>query len=170
MKVFLILLLLGSLSHPEAMGQAHSGEPVPGRPVHTFPQPTGFVNDFEGILEPDQEKKLNDAIIKFANRTTNQIAVVTIASIAPYDNIKAYTTDLGNAWGVGQKEKNNGVVIVVSKKLKQVWIGTGLGAEKILTDLICKRISDDKMLPAFKQGDFFGGLEHGLQELIRSWQ
>ena len=84
-----------------------------------FPTPTGYVNDFEKTLTKTQEKALSKTIVEFEKRTTNQIAIVTFDSMYSYTDIKDFGTDLGNEWGIGTEEMDNGLLILVSQKLKQ---------------------------------------------------
>src|SRR5580704_11222173 len=78
----------------------------------TFPEATGWVNDFEEVIDSATEEKLTKLIVAHNKKTSNQISIVTISSIAPYDYLADYAKDLSNAWGVGEKDKNNGVTII----------------------------------------------------------
>src|SRR5687767_10665433 len=99
-----------------------------------LPKPIDYVSDFEGILNKDEEMELTSIIKQHEKLTTDQIAVVTINSYKPYSRIDSFTTDLGNYWGVGQKDKDNGVMIVFGKTIREIRIGTGFGLEKFITD------------------------------------
>ena len=81
-----------------------------------------------------------------------------------------YAVDFGEKHGVGKKEKDNGLVIAFSKNLRQTFLATGYGTEKILKDDICKKIIDSTMVPRFKNQDYYGGLKAGLEECIRKWK
>ena len=135
-----------------------------------FPFPIGYVNDYEQIFTKEQSKKLEKLISDYEKSTTKEIAVVTIDSIEPYDNMKDFATDLSNEWRVGKFQKDNGLVIVFSKSLKELRISTGNNTEKILTDEICKKIIDSSMVPEFKKGEFYLGIEKGINELIAKWK
>lgn len=132
-----------------------------------FPENVGFVNDFEGILTQDQIKVLNDIISKHEKETTNEIAIVTIKSFEPYNTLFDYSLDLANYWGVGKKEKDNGIAIVLGKQIRQIRIQVGYGLENKLKDEEAKRIIDSIMIPEFKNGDFFTGIEKGLLAVIK---
>lgn len=134
-----------------------------------FPTPTGFVNDYENILTTTQEKRLTKIIEAFEKKTSNEICIVSVSTILPYTNFAQYTTNLANAWGVGKKDKNNGLLIVLSKKAREVRIGTGLGTERILTDKICTTIVDKTMIPEFKKGNYFKGIKAGVKDIIKHW-
>jgi uncharacterized protein len=131
-----------------------------------FPVATGWVNDFEEVIDSTTESKITRLIQAHNDRTSNQISIVTISSIAPYDYLADFTKDLSNAWGVGEKGKNNGVTIIYSKALHEVRIATGLGLENKITDAICQKIVDEYMLPAFKTENYGKGLLDGVTELI----
>jgi len=135
-----------------------------------FPQSLGCVSDFENILTVKEEKKLRLIIERFEKKTSNEICIVTIDSIKPYDNIADYTNDLGNAWGIGKKDKDNGLAIVISRTMRNVRVGTGIGTKKILTDSICKKVIDEMMLPEFKKARYFKGLKKGVRALITYWK
>jgi uncharacterized protein len=83
--------------------------------------------------------------------------------------MQEYATATGNQWGVGQKDKNNKLVMVVSKELSHAWIAKGLGTQRVMTDEICGMIMQT-MIPQFRQGNFYWGIEKGLIELIRNWE
>jgi uncharacterized protein len=136
------------------------------KPV-VFPEAIGWVNDFEEVIDSVTEAKLTKLIVDHNEKTSNQISIVTIASIAPYDYLADFTRDLSNAWGVGEKGKNNGVTIIYSKALHEVRIATGTGLEKKLNDAACQKVVDEFMIPPFKKGDYGKGLLDGVTELIR---
>jgi uncharacterized protein len=135
-----------------------------------FPKPIGYVNDFESVLTKEQVKKLTELITLYEQKTSNEIAVVTINSIEPYADFDQYAVDLSKEWGVGKKEKNNGLTIVLSKSLRKIRVSTGTGTEKILTDDLCKRIIDQFMVPKFKEGQYYEGISIGLAELLKLWK
>ena len=100
-------------------------------------------------------------MVKYADATTRQIVVVTVDSISPYSDIQKYASDLGSYWGVGHKDLDNGLVIVLSKPLRKVAIAIGYQrTEKILTDSICKQIIDSIMIPNFKNDDYYEGIDN----------
>ena len=110
---------------------------------------------------------------KFLNlkkNTTKQIAIVSIKSIGKYTDFDKFAIDLSNYNGIGLKEKDNGLSIVFSKNLRKIRISTGIGTEKILTDEICKNIIDQTIIPEFKDGNYYNGIEKGLTELIAEWK
>jgi uncharacterized protein len=132
-----------------------------------FPKATGWVNDFEEVLDSAVEAQLTRMIEDHNQKTSNQISIVTISSIAPYDYLADFTKDLSNAWGVGEKDKNNGVTVIYSKALHEVRIATGIGLEKKLNDAMCQKVVNELMIPPFKTGDYGKGMIDGVTEIIR---
>ena len=128
------------------------------------------INDYEFIFTVEQLVKLTLIIREFDKNTSNQITIVSIDSIGKYTNFDKFAVDLSNYNGIGLKEKDNGLSIVFSKNLRKIRISTGLGTEKILTDDICKKIIDQTIIPEFKNGDYYSGIEKGLKELIAKWE
>lgn len=128
-----------------------------------------IVNDYSKILEKGQELELSEILQNYEIKTTKQIVLVTIDNITPYKDIHKFATDLGSYWGVGTKEKNNGLLIVLCKDYRSISIATGTGTEKILTDEICKSVIDNIMIPKFRNGKFYKGLKLGIEELINKW-
>lgn len=167
----LFMALLISIS---ACGQSIKTNPkdyfINYNAINTYPKPTGYVNDFESLFSQEEKQQLDSIITEYEKQTTNQITIVTIADIKPYESLKDFTSDLGNYWGVGQVDKNNGLIITVSRNMRNIWIGSGLGTEKILTDEILKNIIDTKIIPYFKRGDYFEGIKIGLIECMNNWK
>jgi len=137
---------------------------------NSFPKLKREVSDYEFIFTLEELKRLTLIIREFEKNTSNQIAIVSIKSIGEYSDFDKYAIDLSNYAGIGLKEKNNGLSIVFSKELKRIRISTGTGIEKILTDEICKKIIDEKIIPEFKKGNYYFGIENGLLELIDKWK
>ena len=100
----------------------------------------------------------------------SKVVIVSIKSIKSYDDFDKYALDLSNNWGVGQKGKDNGLTIVFSKNLKKIRISTGTGTAKLLSDKECEIIIDETIIPEFKNGNFYDGIEKGLYQLIAKWQ
>ena len=138
--------------------------------THSFPDPVNWVNDWENVLTSAQEDTLNKLINDYEIATTREIAVVSTADYGNYLNINEFATELANYWGVGKAETNNGVLIVYSNQQRETRITTGLGAEKELSDVQCKSIIENQMIPYFKEDDSYGGLKAGLTTIIEKWE
>jgi len=138
---------------------------IPDRPV-----PPRLVNDFAGVLNKNEYSKLENTLEDFARQTSTQIVVVTVADLDGYDR-SDYAFQLGEKWGVGQKGKDNGIVVLLKPKSGnssgQVFIATGYGLEGVLPDAIVNReVVDNEMIPQFKQNDYYGGLAAGLNVIM----
>jgi len=138
--------------------------------IGDFPFPIGSVSDYEKIFNDVQISNLTKIISEYEEKTTREIAIVTVNSIEPYENISDYSTDLANEWGIGNSETDNGLLILFSKNLREIRISTGYGTEKILTDELCKKVIDETIIPEFKKGDYYSGIEKGMTELIKKWK
>lgn len=128
------------------------------------------VYDFEQVLHDNQEYVLDSIIREFELQTTNKIVIVTVDNIGEFDKMVEYAVDFGEKHGIGKKEMDNGLVILFSKSMRETFLATGYGTEKILKDEICKSIIDSTMIPYFKNQDYFGGLKAGLEECIIRWK
>ncbi len=124
------------------------------------------VTDFEGILSPHEEVELTQKILDFESETAIEIAIVTVQSIEPYDDIFDYSLDLANKTGVGKKAKNNGIFIVVSEHLRQIQIQNGDGILSVISNEKTKEIVDQIMIPEFKEAHYFEGLKKGINRIM----
>ncbi|WP_408039771.1 TPM domain-containing protein [Tenacibaculum amylolyticum] len=129
-----------------------------------------IINDYDRIFTPLQVEDLSKIINNYYNVTTRQIVIVTVDTISPYKDIQRMAADLGQYWGVGMTEKNNGLIILLCKPCRKITIVTGNGTELILTNQVCKEIIDKIMVPEFKDGDFYKGIKKGIFELISKWE
>lgn len=136
-----------------------------------LPKPVGYVNDYENIYTDREEEVLDSLIKEFEDRTTIQIAIITIdSSMTTEDSLDALTLRFGNAWGVGQKGKNNGVVIGISQGYRRIRIQNGYGIEKFLSDNETKQIIDSAFIPNFRKAKYYEGTFNGLVELMNILQ
>ncbi|WP_298512480.1 YgcG family protein [uncultured Kordia sp.] len=131
-----------------------------------FPIPVGFINDFDNILSDEQETALLDVIQQYKTETNNEIVIVTLTSIQDYTGLVEYSLDLANHWDVGQKEKNNGVLIALYMKDRRVWIHNGVGVMHKLTDEESLDIINTIIVPEFKKNDFYNGFQKGIKAVI----
>ena len=131
-----------------------------------FPEPIGYVNDYEGVFSEEQISELVTLLAKYEEETTNQIFVLTITSYEPYETLEKFSLDLANEWRVGQAEKDNGIVLIFGKQFRKIRIEVGLGLEEKLTDAEAKFIIDNIIIPEFKQNDYFTGIKNGIQKII----
>ncbi|NIJ46295.1 uncharacterized protein FHR24_002779 [Wenyingzhuangia heitensis] len=124
------------------------------------------VYDYANILTQQEENALTYKLIKYADTTSTEIAIVIIDSLNGND-IGMLATEKAHEWGVGQKGKDNGVFILVSKNDRKVHIATGYGVEHLLTDYLSKQIITDLITPAFKQQQFYIGLNSASDRIIK---
>jgi uncharacterized protein len=132
-------------------------------PIPAKPSPPRLVNDFAHLLAPDEQQRLETDLTRYFDSTSTQITIVTLADLGDYE-IVDWAVEIGKKWGVGMKQKNNGIVIIVAlAPRKKTFIATGYGVEGFLPDVICKRIVDQYINPKFKEGRFYDGLNAGFQ-------
>ncbi|WP_247232640.1 YgcG family protein [Telluribacter sp. SYSU D00476] len=130
------------------------------------PNPPRLVNDFANALSADQRAALERKLVAYDDSTSSQIALVIVPSVQPYD-ISEYAFKLGREWGVGKQGKNNGVVVLWAPQDRKVFIATGYGLEGAIPDAIAKRIVSDVILPQFRNGQYYQGLDQGIDNIIR---
>ena len=148
-----------------AMGALLCMMPVAVIAAPTFPNLTGRVVDEAGLLSPQVENELGQLLQKHEQATTDQVVVVTLKSLQGYD-IADYGYQLDRHWGIGQKDKNNGVLFIVAPKERETRIEVGYGLEGTLTDALTKQIIDFEVIPYFKKGDFEGGVVSGTKATL----
>lgn len=129
------------------------------------PRSNTLVTDYTNTLSPDQKAQLERKLLAFNDTSSTQIAVVLIKSVGVYD-IADYTVRLAENWGVGQKGKNNGVVLLAALADRKVTIQTGYGVEGALPDAITKRIITKEIKPAFQRGEYYAGLDKATDAII----
>ncbi len=124
-----------------------------------------LVYDGASILTADQEQQLEYKARIFYDSSAVQIAIVTISSLEGYDP-NDYAQKLGEFWGVGQSGTNSGVILLVAPNDRKVSIQTGRGLEATLPDIITQRIIQNYILPAFRLGDYYTGIDRGVDNII----
>ncbi|MFM6925236.1 MAG: TPM domain-containing protein [Ferruginibacter sp.] len=153
-KIYLFLLLIA--------GFAARAQDIP--PV---PNPPKLVNDFTGTLTQDQQQSLENKLKLFDDSTSTNIAVVIVKTTNGTD-VADYALELGRKWGVGQKGKNNGVVLLIAKDDRKLNISPGYGLEEALPDVTCKQIIDYTIVPNFKGNDYYRGIDEGTDAIIQA--
>ena len=131
----------------------------------TFPALTGRVVDTAGLLSAPDRAALTASLADLEARTTDQLVVVTLKSLQG-TSIEDYGYQLGRKWGIGQKDKDSGVLLIVAAGERQVRIEVGYGLEGTLTDAATKIIIENAILPSFKSGDYAGGIRSGAAQII----
>ncbi|HKI88536.1 MAG TPA: TPM domain-containing protein [Draconibacterium sp.] len=159
MRKIITIITIALLFHHSVFAQ------IPDRP-----NPPRLVNDYAHVLNQNEYNSLESSLEQFARETSTQILVVTVEDLegyAPGD----YAQRLGEKWGVGQKGKDNGIVILLKPKKGvgkgQVFVATGYGLEGVLPDAVVNgTVVDNEMIPRFKQDDYFGGLVSGIKVIM----
>jgi uncharacterized protein len=132
----------------------------------TFPALTGRVVDEAGLLSPAQRTGIETKLAALEEKTTDQFVVVTLNSLQGTD-IADYGYQLGRHWRIGQKDKNNGVLLIVAPNERAVRIEVGYGREGDLTDAVTHLIIQNAILPRFRADDIPGGIERGVDDIIQ---
>lgn len=159
------LLAVNLSAADNAAEQNASAKETPSKESSKSPALTGRVVDQAGILSPAVKAELETALAAHENNTTNQVVVVTLESLNGA-NIEEYSLELGRRWGIGQKGKDNGALLVVAPNDKQIRIEVGYGLEGILTDALSSNIINYYIIPEFKKGDIQNGIKIGAQKII----
>ena len=138
---------------------------VPTPPL-TFPVLSGRVVDDAGLLSASDREALTRSLADLEAKTTDQLVVVTVKSLQGRP-IEEYGYQLGRAWGIGQKGKDSGALLIVAAAERKVRIEVGYGLEGTLTDAATKIIIEDTILPRFKAGDVPGGIKAGAAAIAQ---
>jgi len=130
----------------------------------TFPALTGRVVDEANLLDSAQEQALTADLKALEDKSSDQVVVVTVPSLQGYA-IEDYGYQLGRHWGIGTKQLNNGLLLIVAPNERKVRIEVGRGLEPTLTDALSKIIIANAILPRFRAGDFAGGIKDGVRDI-----
>jgi len=131
-----------------------------------FPSLSGRVVDDAGVLSDDTKSQLTDILAQLEQKTGDQVVVATLKSLQG-DDIADYGYKLGRAWGIGQKGKNNGAILIVVPSEHKVRIEVGYGLEGTLTDAASKLIIENVIIPQFRAGNYDAGVLQGTAEIVR---
>src|SRR5260370_2158772 len=131
-----------------------------------FPPLSGRVVDDAGILDASTRSELTDMLAAHESATGEQVVVVTLASLQGH-SIEDFGYQLGRGWGIGQKGKNTGAMLIVVPKEHKVRIEVGYGLEGMLTDATSRVIIERDIVPNFRRGDFNAGLLAGTASMLR---
>lgn len=134
-----------------------------------IPKKQTSVYDQAEMMRGSEVKILEEKLIKYYDTTSTQIVVLTIKSLQGRE-IAMYATDLAHKWGIGGKEKDNGVLILASKDDRKITIRTGYGVEHLLTDALSRRIIENIITPEFKKGNFYAGFDKATSVIIQIMQ
>jgi uncharacterized protein len=138
---------------------AHAAEP-------RVPALSGRVVDEAGLLAPATRERLSERLATHEQATGEQVVIVTLASLQGYP-VEDFGYRLGRHWGIGEKGKNTGALLIVAPRERAVRIEVGYGLEGRLTDATSRAIIEQDILPAFRRGDFEGGIVAGSAAMLR---
>jgi len=131
-----------------------------------IPQPQGFVTDLAGVIPPDARQRMTQTIEALKAKTGSEIAVLTVPTTDPLDDF-TYAMRVADAWKVGRKGQDTGVLIVLVTQDRKLRILTGYGVEGILPDGLVGAIQDREMVPSFRAGRYAEGLERGVAAIAQ---
>lgn len=130
------------------------------------PQVQTSVYDYVNLLSNSQKRQLEQKLIRYSDSTSTQIVVAIISSTEGED-ITYLGAQWGHKWGIGQADEDNGVFILLARDDRRIAINTGYGVESSLTDLMSKRIIESVIIPEFKKGDYYSGLDKGADAIFK---
>lgn len=157
----IVLFLLSSVVTNGASAETH-------RPEIKFPELRSWVNDYVGVLTQEQWQDLNSILKSFEEETTTQIFVGILDKLPAGISLENYALELFNEhWRPGQKDVNNGVILLIFMGDRKLRISVGYGFEEILTDETCKEIIDKEIVPHFRQSNYYLGIKLALNRMIQ---
>ncbi|MEH6745226.1 MAG: TPM domain-containing protein [Maribacter arcticus] len=124
------------------------------------------VYDYTNLLSDQQKNELSQKLVRYSDSTSTQI-VITIISTTKGEDINYLGANWGQKWGIGQEGKDNGILIILAQDDRKIAISTGYGVEGSLTDALSKRIIENIILPEFRTGNFYGGLDKGSDVIFQ---
>ncbi len=134
----------------------------------TIPKVPSFqtsVYDYADLLNPTEEKELEDKLVRYSDSTTTQIVVITIDDLKG-ESIGILTPRWAHEWGIGQEKEDNGILILLSKNDREIWISPGYGVEDRLTAGINGELIRNIIIPEFKAGSYYNGLDKGVDAIF----
>src|SRR5690242_4312610 len=156
-RLLIIIGLLFSLC-----ASAQIDKVVPKRP-----SPPRLVNDYTNTLTPYQITALENKLVAYDDSTSNQIAVVIIPTTGDY-SVEEVGLEIIRRWGVGNKDRNNGIVLLIAKDDHKLRIEVGYGLEGAVPDITAKSIIENEIRPAFKEGNYYRGIDQGTDAIIKA--
>jgi uncharacterized protein len=142
-----------------AAGIAGAAEVIP-------PAPPAYFNDYASIVTPGTAAALNQKLDQFERATSSQVVVAIYPSMQSDSSVEDYTVRVAQSWHAGMKGKDNGAVLFIFVQSHQMYLQVGYGLEATLTDALSKRIISDEIAPAFRKGDYDGGMTAGVNAII----
>ncbi|HWN87679.1 MAG TPA: TPM domain-containing protein [Chitinophagaceae bacterium] len=161
-KILFIACLLFSIGAEAQVENAVPSQPNPPRLYNDFTKGRNF-------LTTEQASYLEGKLVAYDDSTSNQVAIVIVETLQGY-SANEYATALGRKWGVGGREHNNGVVVLISteKDNRDAYIAVGYGLEGVIPDVTAKHILEEELIPDFKEGNYYSGLNSTVDALMKA--
>ncbi len=140
---------------------AHAAEVIP-------PKPSAYFNDYAGVVSKETASRLNEQLAQFERETSDQVVVAVFPKMQSDSDIADYTQRVAQAWGVGQKERRNGVVLFVFIQDRKMFIQVGYGLEGALPDATAFDITERHIKPLFRAGNYEAGLATGIDLIFKA--
>ena len=141
--------------------QSQAAEVIP-------PRPDRFFNDYAGVVPKEAEARFNEQLAQFERETSNQVVVAIFPKMQSDDDLAAYAQRVADSWGVGQKDKRNGVALFAFIADRKVSIQVGYGLEGAFPDIVAFDIRQNRIIPHFRNGDYEGGLADGIDSILKA--
>jgi uncharacterized protein len=132
------------------------------------PKPPAYFNDYAGVVPKEKAAALNEKLAQFERETSNQVVVAVFRKMESDSSVEDYAQRIAQSWGVGQKGQRNGVVMLVFINDRKASIQVGYGLEGALPDITAFDIRSRHMNPRFRTGDYAGGLEEGIDLIMKA--
>ncbi|PIQ77473.1 hypothetical protein COV82_04280 [Candidatus Peregrinibacteria bacterium CG11_big_fil_rev_8_21_14_0_20_46_8] len=130
-----------------------------------LPPPSGYVNDFAGVLEAKERETFESLLVEFERETTNEIVVAIVPNLGGLDRF-TYSQELFTQWGIGKADRNNGVLFLIAIEDREAFINVGKGLEGVLPDGFVGTLLREEVFPAFKQGGYAVGISNGIARMM----
>lgn len=160
-KKYFMLLLWSLMATTQIWAQATMRDDD----IVSKPSPPRLVNDFAGMLHPQEIAALESKLVNYNDTTSTQIAIVTVPTIGEYP-VEEYGIRLARKWGIGEKDKNNGILILIAQNERKFDIQTGYNIGQYISDIDANRILREILTPAFKEEQYYQGLDLATDRMI----
>jgi uncharacterized protein len=134
--------------------------------LQPIPKLTARVTDLTGTLTAEQQTALEQKLAAFESAKGSQLAVVLVPATQP-EQIEQYSIRVVEQWKLGRQKVDDGALLIIAKNDHRVRIEVGYGLEGVLTDAMCNRIISETIRPAFRQGNYYGGIDAGLDQMMK---
>lgn len=162
-KLLLLMLLIQYGQQAQVSAQENEKE------FHAFipnPQtPPRLVNDFADLLSEEQEFSLESKLLKFNNETSNELTLITVSTLHDME-VGEFTQETARKWKIGKAGRNNGVLMLMSSGDRKIFIAPASGLQGVLPDVVCGRIIRNDILPRFREGNYYGGFDAGIESIM----